>query len=229
MGEVILVGAFGLHQRAFAAVGPQPRIDREDDAIAGIRADHADHPFGHAGPEQNFVRIVVGDNEDQIGVRSQIEFEHAEPAERHDHHLIRRRVPGTQRRSARASFGERNFVRRTDNRFGQFRSSLERLENGHAMIHAVALNADHLVAEVAPQAIRIPRGGEARAPLLLAAGRADFLEQFRVADKLIREILTVLENVDGAPRQLGRCFRAFRATPDWPRPFRETIRRSSLV
>ena len=38
-GEVILVRAFGLHQRAFAPVGPQPRVDGEDHAIARIGAD----------------------------------------------------------------------------------------------------------------------------------------------------------------------------------------------
>ncbi len=56
VAEVILVGAFGLHQRAFAAVGPQPGIDGEDHAIACIGADDVDQALGNAGPEKSFSR-----------------------------------------------------------------------------------------------------------------------------------------------------------------------------
>ena len=44
--------------------------------------------------------IGVGNHEDQVGVRAQIEFAHAQPAQRDHHHLIEGRVGGIRGRRA---------------------------------------------------------------------------------------------------------------------------------
>ena len=42
--------------------------------------------------------VRVGNDEDQVGVRAQVEFAHAQPAQRDHHHLVRRAVSVAGRR-----------------------------------------------------------------------------------------------------------------------------------
>ena len=101
--EVLFVGAFGLHQRAFPAVRAQAGVDGEDHAIACISADDVDQPLGHAGPEERFRGVGVGDDEVQVGVGGEIEFAHAQAAQRDDHHLVGRDVARSSTGGALAS------------------------------------------------------------------------------------------------------------------------------
>ena len=58
-----------------------------------------DHALGHAGPEELLGGIVVGDDEDQVGVGAEVELAHAQPAQRDHHHLVAG-VYGAARRAA---------------------------------------------------------------------------------------------------------------------------------
>ena len=99
--KILPVRAFRLHQCAFASIRPQPGINREDDAVPCIGADHTDQTFGDGGPEENLRRIGVGNHEIQIGIRCQVKLPHAEPPERDHHHLIGGPVQRTGRRPGR--------------------------------------------------------------------------------------------------------------------------------
>ena len=92
LGEIFLVGLLGLHQRAGASVRTQPRIDGEHQPGAGIGGDEVDHAVGHAGPEHVLVLVLVGHDENQVGVRSEIELAHAQPSQSDDHELVARGI-----------------------------------------------------------------------------------------------------------------------------------------
>src|ERR1019366_3794351 len=94
LGEVGLVGAFGLHQVAGASVGFEAGIDGEHDAFAGVGTERLDHALGHAGPVDLFGGVTVGDDEVDVGVAAQVELAHAEAAEAGDLHLIVAQITG---------------------------------------------------------------------------------------------------------------------------------------
>ena len=88
MGKVIHVGLLKLNEIAFAAKGTEPRIHRKDDAVAGVGRQNLDHAGSDTGPEFQFVRSFIGQDEDNIGIAREIELAEAEPAKRNDHHWI---------------------------------------------------------------------------------------------------------------------------------------------
>ena len=190
--EITLVCAFQLHQVARAAVRPQPRIHREHHSLAGVGAHGLDHALGHAGPEGVLARLLVRNDENQVGVGTEIEFAHAEPAQRDHRHLWMARAGVTPR------VPQSDPVGRADYAVRQRRGLLQRGEDGRCLQQAFALNAHHLPAvETAQSAAVLERLA------FEAWDTADFIQQFRKAQQVVGKVRAVLENVQHTGRQLG--------------------------
>jgi hypothetical protein len=69
------------------------------------------------------------------------------------------------------------------------------------VINAVALNADHLLAEETAQFGGIVRWRKTGSALLFAAGLLHFSDEFGMANELVREVMAVLKKIDRAARQ----------------------------
>src|SRR5438270_631866 len=85
--EVFFVCTLGLYKRTLSPVRAKPRVDREDYAIACIRADHLNQTLGYAGPEERLRSVGVGDHKREIRIGSEVKFPCPKPAQRDDHHL----------------------------------------------------------------------------------------------------------------------------------------------
>ena len=142
----------------------------------------------------------------QVGVRAQVEFAHAQPAEGDHHHLVARRVA---RRRGRRRLRDGDAVGRFDHAVRQRRRFRQRGENGRPL------------AECSGSGCAASGGGRSGAATAASASALavelyrlpDLLEQLRIAQQMVGEIRAVLEKIQHARRQRRRPRSGARAYP----------------
>ncbi len=191
-----------MHQRAGAAVGAQPRVHREHQAGAGVGGDEVDHALGHVRPEHVLVVVLVGKNEHQVGVGSEIELAHSQAPERDHQQLLARFVSGRGRRMHGQHLFERHAIAGGERGVGQIGSDLQCIEHRHAQADAGGLDAKHLAPEETPQRGDVVEVRSRFSVGVCLAGRqtAQLLHELRHANQLFGEIGAVLENVQREAR-----------------------------
>ena len=144
-------------------------------------------------------RVGIGHDEHQVGVRAQVELAHAQAPQCDHHHLVRRRV-GSGR--GRRRLGERDPVGGGDHLVGQRRRLFQRGEDGGGFQNALALDAQHLPVE-APHRFGLFQ------PFAVQLKRLpQLVQQFRVAQQVVRKVEAVLEDIEHAGGQLGVSIQA---------------------
>ena len=166
--EVIFERSFRQHQRPRAAIGTQARVDREEDTLARIGGHQVDDSLCDSRPQLQPPGILVVEHEHQIGVRSQIEFAHAQPPQRHHPHLLRARDAG---------LGHRDLIGARDHRVRHGGSADQSVEHRFLQADAGGLNAHHFAAVPAAQLRCRRRRGNARTAAVLERPDAGYFRQ----------------------------------------------------
>ncbi len=141
-GKIFLERTFRNHQWTAGAVGAKPGVHREQHALAGVGGDQVHQAPGDARPEFQLRRLVIGQDEHQVGIRGQVKLAHPQTPERHHPHLVRRFIP-VLRRIAGAHLRQGDLIGSRDDGVGEIGGVNQGVENRLRQAHAGGLDAHH--------------------------------------------------------------------------------------
>ena len=144
--------------------------------------------------------ILVGDHEDQIGVRRKIELAHAEPSECDHHEPAARLVRDINWWMHLCNLFDSHAIRCANRGVGKIGSSVQCVENGDSQADARGLQTEHLAPEPTAQ-LRSVRNGARDCELRRLDDAAQLIDQVRIADRLIGKVWSVLEHIERIARQ----------------------------